>query len=80
VTIDVAKVRKAVVAGVGALSASLVTGASDGALSGTDWVIAGVAAVAAGWATWRVPNRVAPPAAPSDAGPVVDEHVAAPGS
>jgi len=75
--VDLGRVRKCVVAGAGALSASLATGAADGDLSRLDWVLAAAAAVSVGWATWRVPNRVEPPAAPSDepAGDVVDEHV-----
>lgn len=57
-----AKVRKAVVAGLGAAVAAIVTAAQDGALNTGDWVTVVVAGVTVAYATWQVPNA-APPTA-----------------
>ena len=48
--------RKAVVAAAAGLSAALATGAQDGSLSAADWLAAALAALAAGWAVWQIPN------------------------
>ena len=71
-TVTVARIRKALVAGAGALSASLATGAADGALDRTDWLLAAGAALVVGWATWQTRNAPEAPVPP--AGPEVDEH------
>lgn len=76
-TLNLGRVAKALVAGGGALSASLAQGAADGNLTRADWIVALVAGAAIGWATWRVPNRPTPPAPPSD-GHGVEDHPAAP--
>lgn len=60
------KIRKAVIAGLGAVLTAIIAGVQGGAPATADgWVALAVGAVGAGllvaWATWRVPNAAASP-------------------
>jgi hypothetical protein len=52
-----AKVRKALVAGLGAAVTAIVAAAQDGSLDTGDWITVALAGVAVGYATWQIPNK-----------------------
>jgi hypothetical protein len=51
-----AKIAKAITAGLGAASAAVVTATQDGNVTVWEWLTALGAAVLIGLATWRIPN------------------------
>ena len=59
------KVRKAVAGGFAAATAAVVTAAQDGTITSAEWVTVVIAALAAGYTVWQIPNAV-PPADPGD--------------
>lgn len=71
-TVTVARIRKALFAAAGALSASIAASAADGSLTATEWGLAAVSAVVVGVGTWATRNAPGAPVPP--AGPEVDEH------
>jgi hypothetical protein len=69
--VDLKRIRKALIAGAGAVVGVVVAGVQLGAPSDADgWAVLVVSAVGTGllaaWAAWRVPNA---PAAPYQVGP-----------
>lgn len=58
------KVRKALVGTLSAATSAIVVAAQDGAITTAEWVTVALAAVAAGYAVWQVPNAT-PPASPA---------------
>lgn len=57
-----ARIAKAFVAAGTTASGTVVVAAQDGTVTWQEWLTIGLAAVGAGYATWRVPNRTTPPA------------------
>ncbi len=55
----IARIRKALVAGIGAGLAALSTGMLDGSLSQADWITIVGSTLVIALATWRVPNAKA---------------------
>lgn len=55
------RVRKAVAGGFTAATAAIVTAAQDGTITAAEWLTVALAAVAGGWAVYRVPNAPADP-------------------
>jgi hypothetical protein len=53
------KYRKALLAAFAAASAAFATAAQDGQVTGVEWGTVAGAAIVAGYAVWRVPNRPA---------------------
>lgn len=59
---NVAKIRKALVAGLGAGVAAYTNGMLDGTMTTTEWATVVGSIVVFGVLTWAVPNRTAPKA------------------
>lgn len=53
------KIAKAIAGALTAMGAALLTALSDGAVTATEWVIVGLAAVGAFGAVWATPNAPA---------------------